>query len=127
MNPTIPLWTALCLVGGLTIAACEHRQPDDPSTQYGQPTGYDQYGNPTYGQPQPGYAPAPAAQPQAYQPQSSFALPCRDDITCGTHRCNLQTGLCAFPCTAPTDCAAGMGCMNGLCVPGVATPVQPQQ
>ena len=87
---------------------CERQEAEDPS-------GYGQQ-QPGYGQQQP--------QPQGAQP-SPLALPCQSDVTCGTHRCNLQTGRCAFPCGAPADCAAGMGCMSGLCVPGA--PVSPTQ
>jgi hypothetical protein len=137
--------TSLGLVfifAGLMIAGCE-REPEDPSG-YGQPTGYDQYGNPIYAQPTGGYAqptggygqpypqpgypqPGQPGYPQPGYPQptataaqpSPLALPCQNDFTCGTHKCNLQAGRCAFPCAnAATDCAAGMGCMAGLCVPG---------
>ena len=120
--------------GGLMVAGCE-REAEDPSG-YPQPTGYDQYGNPIYGQPtggygqptggygqpypQPGYPPQPGTPPAATTaPPSPLALPCQNDFTCGTHKCNLQTGRCSFPCAnAATDCAAGMGCMAGVCVPG---------
>jgi len=138
----------LALAGlGLLTVACEREEPEDPSGYGQQPTGYDQYGNPVYGQPgqqgqQPGYQqqPQPYGQQPGYQQQpqpygqqpapqptqaqpSPLALPCQSDFTCGTHKCNLQAGKCAFPCAnAQTDCAAGMGCMNGLCVPGGAAP-----
>jgi hypothetical protein len=130
------------------VVACERdRGAEDPS---GQPTGYDQYGNPTYGQPgygqqqpgygQPGYGQPGYGQQQPYgQPQptatsttqpSPLAIPCQSDFICGTHKCNLQVGRCAFPCAdANADCAAGMGCLNGLCVPGGVAPApapQPQ-
>jgi hypothetical protein len=116
-----------------------------PQGAYGQPQGYPPQG---YQQPPPqgyqqGYPqPAPQGYPppqQGYQqpPQQGYpapqaapapapsplALPCQSDITCGTHRCNPQTGRCAFPCTANTDCAGGFSCMGAggptaLCVPG---------
>jgi hypothetical protein len=128
---------------GIAAAACARKDAQDPSQQ--QPVGYDQYGNPIYGQqqggaPQPGYGqPQPGygqPQPGYGQPQPGYgqpqptatatqanplALPCQSDITCGTHKCNLQTGRCAFPCASVQDCAAGMGCMNGLCIPGAPT------
>jgi hypothetical protein len=110
-------------------------QPAQPG--YGQPAqpGYGQpgYGQPGYGQPaqpgygQPGYGqPAqPAAPPVAPQPTapaappSPLAAPCQSDLICGTHKCNLQTQRCAFPCAnAATDCAPGMGCLAGVCLPG---------
>jgi hypothetical protein len=144
----------LMVVGllGLLGAGCEREpDPNDPS-QYSQPTGYDQYGNPIYGQQQQGYGqqgygqqqpgygqqqpgygqqqpgygqqqPGYGQQQPAAQP-SPLALPCQSDITCGTHKCNLQVGKCAFPCAAATDCAAGLQCMSGLCVPGLGAPAQ---
>ncbi|MEZ4438097.1 MAG: hypothetical protein R3B72_03365 [Polyangiaceae bacterium] len=140
MKRTILVGVLASLVAFLG-AACD-RNADDPS-QYPQPTGYDQYGNPIYGQPggttgypqpgypqpgypqpgypQPGYPQPGYPQPTATQTAapSPLALPCQNDFTCGTHKCNLQTGRCAFPCAnSATDCAAGMGCAAGLCVPG---------
>ncbi len=132
---------ALVLGAWGTIAlGCER---EGESAEYPQPTGYDQYGNPIYatggyqqypqpgypqpgypqpGYPQPGYPQPGYPQPTAtatQAPPSPLALPCQNDFTCGTHKCNLQVGRCAFPCAnAATDCAAGMGCMAGLCVPG---------
>ncbi len=108
-------------------------QPGYGQPGYGQP-GYGQpqpgYGQPGYGQPQPGYGQPPPgqmppAQPPATAAPSPLALPCQNDFVCGTNRCNMQTGRCAFPCAAPTDCAAGFSCMGAggpmaLCVPGGA-------
>ena len=49
---------------------------------------------------------------------NSLALPCSDDSACGFARCNTQYGKCAFPCVnAAVDCAAGMSCAGGLCLP----------
>jgi hypothetical protein len=153
MTVTTRLGLAFALSALATISlACERdREAEDPS---GQPTGYDQYGNPVYGQPgygqqqpgygqqqpgygqqQPGYGQQPGYQQQPGYGQpaptatatapSPLALPCQSDFTCGTHKCNLQVGRCAFPCAnAQTDCAAGMGCMSGICVPGAAPPAQ---
>lgn len=45
------------------------------------------------------------------------AMPCQNDGACLAHRCNVQYGKCAFPCQTPNDCAAGMGCMMGVCAP----------
>jgi hypothetical protein len=133
----------LLVLGLLGVAAAGCRKDAQSATQNGQqPTGYDQYGNPIYGQPQQGGYGQPQqgyGQPQqGYgQPQQGYgqpqptatataapnplALPCQSDITCGTHKCNTQTGRCAFPCASAQDCAAGMGCMNGLCIPGAPT------
>ena len=122
------------------LTSCGGRDAEDPSDQqgqygaygqqpgqYGQQPGYGQqqpgYGQqqPGYGQQQPGYQ-QPAAQPTA-APPSPLALPCQNDMICGTHKCNVQTGRCAFPCAAPTDCAGGFTCMGAggptaICVPG---------
>ncbi len=131
------------------VACDRGQDPNNPSDLPPQPTGYDQNGNPIYGppggqpygtNPQPyGTQPQPyGTQPQPYPtnpqpyptnpqptattptaPPSPLALPCQSDATCGTHKCNMQVGKCAFPCAnSQTDCAAGMGCMAGVCVPG---------
>src|SRR5262249_48679554 len=119
---------------------------DDPSEQQGQqpygaqpygqqpygqqPYGQQPYGQQPYGQPPPGQAAppgqAPQTQPTAAGTQaapSPLALPCQNDLICGTHKCNTQTGRCAFPCASNTDCANGFTCMGAggptaLCVPG---------
>jgi hypothetical protein len=99
-----------------------------PPGQYppGQPVPpaptYNQY---PPGQPQPvpppGAPAAPVALPAA--PSGQMAVPgpvafqCQNDVPCGTHRCNLQYGKCAFPCQTNTDCLAPNTCMSGLCVP----------
>ena len=90
---------------------------------YGQPQqgGYGQPQQGGYGQPQQGGYGQPQPQPTATAAPNPLALPCQSDITCGTHKCNTQTGRCAFPCASAQDCAAGMGCMNGLCIPGAPT------
>ncbi len=126
--------------GLLGFLACDRNQqpdpnyPQQPQPGYGQP-GYGQpqpgYGQPGYGQPQPGYGQPGYGQPQPGQPgygqpqpsqPGPLALPCQSDFTCGTHKCNLQAQRCAFPCAnSMTDCAAGMGCLNGICVPGGPT------
>src|SRR5262249_38986694 len=127
--------------------SCRGRDADDPSSQNGQqpygqqpygqqPYGQQPYGQQPYGQQPYGQQPPaqqPAAQGQAPAPQGSapastaapspLALPCQNDMVCGTHKCNTQTGRCAFPCTSNTDCANGFTCMGAggptaLCVPG---------
>ncbi|MEP7121043.1 MAG: hypothetical protein ABJE95_09045 [Byssovorax sp.] len=148
-NHHVTVAVGAALVLGLLVTACDRgRGADDPSQQpqYGQqggyppPQGYQQpppgYPPQGYQQPPPGYPQQPQGypqQPQGYpqQPQqappaaapSPLALPCQSDITCGTHRCNGQTGRCAFPCASNADCAGGFSCMGAggptaLCVPG---------
>ncbi|HSN99253.1 MAG TPA: hypothetical protein VLS89_13250 [Candidatus Nanopelagicales bacterium] len=151
MRRTIPsqnfgAFVLLALGGiGLLAMGCRGRDADDPSeldqqgNAYGQP-GQQPYGQQPYGQPgygqqpygQPGYGQQPApgygqqpppGQAPAAAPASPLALPCQNDMICGTHKCNLQTGKCAFPCAATTDCAAGFSCMGAggptaICVPG---------
>lgn len=105
-----------------------------PPPGYGAPPqGYPQQ-QPGYGAPpaqQPGqYAPpgaAPGAAPPPAQPQtqpSPFALPCENDMVCGTHKCNVQAKRCAYPCGSNADCAGGFTCMSpgspgALCVPTI--------
>jgi hypothetical protein len=88
--------------------------PQQPQGYPQQPQGYPQQ---PQGYPQQAPQQAPAA------PPSPLALPCQSDITCGTHRCNPQTGRCAFPCASNANCAGGFSCMGAggptaICVPG---------
>ncbi|HVY47589.1 MAG TPA: hypothetical protein VHB21_16985 [Minicystis sp.] len=129
--------SALCAVGfiALVASACTRgRGADDPSSQQGPQPGQGQLGQPGMAQPgqpggvqpgqpgygQPGQPGAPAATP------SPLALPCQNDLICGTHKCNLQTGRCSFPCATNADCQGGFTCNTALgaaalCVPGGAT------
>src|SRR5262245_12537503 len=120
----------LVLGAGIVSSACSRgRDAEEPTDEYGnnaygqqQPGQYGQpppgqYGQPPpgqYGQPPPGQygQPPPGQPPPQTAPPSPLALPCQSDLTCGTHKCNLQTQRCAFPCAAPTDCAAGFSCMG---------------
>ncbi|EYF05942.1 hypothetical protein [Chondromyces apiculatus] len=99
-----------------------------PQQPYGQqPYGQQPYGQQPYGQPQTQqypqqqYPTTPApTQTAPAAPANPLALPCQNDGVCGTHKCNLQTQKCAFPCAvSATDCGAGFGCMGGVCLPGV--------
>jgi len=94
-----------------------------PPQQYPQQQPYPQQGT----QYPPGYAPqqggAPQPVPTATVAPSPLALPCQNDLICGTHKCNLQSQRCAFPCAANTDCASGFTCMGAggataICIPG---------
>lgn len=140
---------AAAALAAVLVAACmEGRGAQDPSQQpqqydpnnpyaqqpgaYGQPVpqstypqqgAYPQstYPQQGYGAPPPGQY--PQAQPTASAPANPLALPCQNDLICGTHKCNLTAQRCAFPCAANTDCAAGFTCMGAggptaLCVPG---------
>lgn len=109
---------------GLVAAACggsqeEVQQPPvvQGSNAYGQQT---QASVPP-AQQQPGTYNPPA--PSATAPASPLAIPCTNDMICGTHRCNIQAGRCAFPCASNQDCAAGFSCVGAggptaICAPG---------
>ncbi|MBK8252462.1 MAG: hypothetical protein IPK82_07305 [Polyangiaceae bacterium] len=96
--------------------------PQQYPQQGAYPQQYPQQGPYPQGQGQPGpgqYSP----QATATAPASPLALPCQNDLICGTHKCNLTTQRCAFPCAANTDCAAGFTCMGAggataVCIPG---------
>ena len=112
---------ALTVAASLLTAACSKDEDvQDPSDV--QP-GYQQYPQQPGQYPQQQYPqqpypqqPAPAATAPAASP---LALPCQSDGgVCGTHKCNLQTQRCSFPCAAPTDCMEGFTCMAGVCLPG---------
>ena len=103
------------------VAACG-KKDETPPPAYGQP-GYGQPGQPgqypqqqpgQYPQQQPGQYPQqqPGAQPQAGQMATPgpTALPCQNDSSCMTHKCNTQFGKCAFPCLSDADCIQGSSC-----------------
>ena len=111
------------------------RDAQDPSQQpgYGQPgygqqqpgygqqqqPGYGQQQQPGYGQ-QPGYQPQPGQQPTQPQaaPNPLQIIPCQADASCGTFKCNMQIGKCSAPCSSGVDCQQGSGCVAGACIPG---------
>ena len=122
-------------VGAVTFAsvvamlpACKKDETPPPNQAgygqpgYGQPQqGYPQQGYPQQGYPQQGY---PQQQPGAYPQQQPgmapaggqmavpgpTALPCQNDSSCMTHKCNVQYGKCAFPCQSDADCIQGSTC-----------------
>lgn len=99
----------LAVVAAFTAGACggDDPPPQDPSMQPG-------YGYNTP-QPQPTYT----APPPTTAAANPLALPCQaDGGLCGTHKCNMTTQRCAFPCTGVQDCMAGTNCMAGICLPG---------
>ena len=79
------------------VAACG-KKDETPPPAYGQQPG-------AYPQQQPGVAP----QGQLATPGPT-ALPCQNDSSCMTHKCNTQYGKCAFPCLSDNDCIAGSTC-----------------
>jgi hypothetical protein len=125
---------ATCIAASLVallVTACDRGRGggDDPSAQQGQgpqmpgqPGAMPNGPNAMPGQPgQPGVQPG-----QPAQAASPLALPCQNDLICGTHKCNMQTGRCSFPCATNTDCQGGFSCNTALgpaalCVPGGAT------
>jgi hypothetical protein len=64
----------------------------------------------------PEAVPAPA-DPTSMAVPGPLAFACNDDLPCGTHRCNLQYGKCAFPCQSAADCQSPGQCLAGLCIP----------
>ena len=113
-------------VGAITFAsvvamlpACGKKDETPPANQAG-------YGQAGYGQPQQGYPQQggyPQQQPGAYPQQPGAApaggqmavpgptaLPCQNDSSCMTHKCNVQYGKCAFPCQSDADCIQGSTC-----------------
>jgi len=93
------------------------QQPGYPA----QPGAYPAQPAPTAATPAPAATtPAPAATAGAMSVPGPVATPCQNDSPCLTHRCNLQYGKCAFPCTPgnPNDCQPGNNCVAGACVPG---------
>jgi hypothetical protein len=139
--------TALAVVSACAKKQDDTQPPNTAATAYGAypqaypaatgypaAPGYPQAGG--YPQ-QPTTAPTsqypaqnPAAQAPAVSPTAPataatmavpgpLALPCQNDLSCGTHHCNTQYGKCAFPCQSPADCLSPNQCMAGLCVPTV--------
>lgn len=130
MQKTASSLIATALATSLSIVGCSSEPPvQDPSAVQGgySQQGYGQqgYGQQGYGQQgysQPGYT-TPAATPTATATGTTanpFGLPCQADSGCGTHRCNLTTHTCAFPCVGPQECVAGATCTMGVCVPGLS-------
>jgi len=125
------------VVGIVTVAALVvacGKKDETPPAAYGQ-AGYGQPGQQpgqqpgAYPQQQPGAYPQqqpgayPQQQPGGYPqqqpgvaPQGQMAtpgptaLPCQNDSSCMTHRCNTQYGKCAFPCLSDADCIQGSTC-----------------
>ncbi|MGA2448380.1 MAG: hypothetical protein ABTD50_06885 [Polyangiaceae bacterium] len=133
-------------------SACARKQDDSqpPNTAATAYAGYPQAYPTAPGYPQAGAYPqataaptfAPGPYPAAPAPTSAapvvapttpatsatmavpgpLALPCQNDLSCGTHHCNTQYSKCAFPCQSAADCLSPNQCMAGLCVPSVPQP-----
>jgi len=136
----------------VAVSACKKDDPPPNTAQpygaqpYGQPGQYPQQPGAYPQQPgaypqQPGaYPQQPGAYPQqpgAYPQQPGAApaggqmavpgptaLPCQNDSSCMTHRCNTQYGKCAFPCQSDADCVQGSSCVGAgnplaACIPKV--------
>ncbi len=98
------------------VAACG-KKDETPPAAYGQTPGQ-------YPQQQPGqYPQQPGAAPQGQlATPGPTALPCQNDSSCMTHKCNTQYGKCAFPCLSDADCITGSTCFVGggalaACIP----------
>jgi hypothetical protein len=89
-----------------------------PTATATAPYGYPQQGAPQQAYPtataMPTAAPTTAGQMATPGP---LALPCSNDVACGTHHCNTQYAKCAFPCQSAADCISPNACVMGLCVP----------
>jgi len=88
--------------------------PQQPGAYPQQPGAYPQQPG-AYPQQQPGAYPQQPAQP-GVAPAGGMAtpgptaLPCQNDSSCMTHKCNTQYGKCAFPCQSDADCITGSTC-----------------
>ena len=80
--------------------------PQQPGAYPQQPGAYPQQQPGAYPQQQPGVAPAGGAMAVP----GPTALPCQNDSSCMTHKCNTQYGKCAFPCQSDADCIQGSTC-----------------
>ncbi len=106
------------------VAACG-KKDETPPAAYGQTPGqYPQQQPGQYPQQQPGgYPQQPGAAPQGQlATPGPTALPCQNDSSCMTHKCNTQYGKCAFPCLSDADCITGSTCFVGggalaACIP----------
>lgn len=109
----------------IAVAACKKDEPPPAyagQPGYGQPGAYPQQPG-AYPQ-QPGAVPAQPGAPAGGQlaTPGPTALPCQNDSSCMTHKCNVQFGKCAFPCQTDFDCVQGSSCVGAgnplaACIP----------
>ena len=97
-----------------------YQQPQPQPTAYPQQQPYPQ---PGYPQPAPTAtampAPAPTATAGAGMNPNPMGPACQSDAQCMIFRCNTAVGRCSAPCMSVADCAAGLNCMAGACLPGI--------
>ena len=119
----------IALVPALIIVACGGDE-QEPQTAVDQTYPQGTYAQPaaTYAQPTTTYtqptATTTATTTATASPMGGMAFPCQSDATCVTHRCNMTTGRCAWPCQTNDDCQAGNQCVSPMCVPAGFTPAQ---
>jgi hypothetical protein len=101
-------------------------QPTDGRNAASGPVSASQKPTPPVATKPPPPVPMPAAgAPGQMAVPGNLASPCQNDVPCGTHRCNVTYGKCAFPCQTNVDCLAPNACTTGFCVP--APVAQPQK
>jgi hypothetical protein len=145
MRKISPVVVGVVAVAAVLVACKKDEVPPATQAGYGQ-AGYGTPQQGAYPQQQPGaypqqpgaYPQQPGAYPQqpgAYPQQPGAApaagamavpgptaLPCQNDSSCMTHKCNVQYGKCAFPCQTDADCIQGSTCFTGggalaACIP----------
>ena len=132
MRKMSPVVVGLVAVAAVGVACKKDEVP--PANQAGYQAGYGTQPPGAYPQQPPGAYPQqpPGAYPQ--QPPGMApaggqmavpgptALPCQNDSSCMTHKCNVQYGKCAFPCQTDADCIQGSTCFTAggplaACIP----------
>ncbi len=121
---------ALTSIVLVTVACKKQDETQPPLTPTAQPPYPQPYPTGTQPYPQQPYPtatqPYPQPYPTAVQPMPTappmatpgpLALPCQNDSTCGTFRCNVQFQKCAMPCQGEADCITGSQCAMGMCIP----------
>jgi hypothetical protein len=122
---TVAALVAACGKKDEVPAATTPQQGYPQQGAYPQQQGaYPQQQPGAYPQQQPGAYPQQGAAPAAGQlaVPGPTALPCQNDSSCMTHKCNTQYGKCAFPCLSDADCIQGSTCFVGggalaACIP----------
>jgi len=124
MRKMSPVVVGLVAVAAVGVACKKDEVP--PANQAGYQAGYGTQPPGAYPQQPPGAYPqqppgmAPAGGQMAVP--GPTALPCQNDSSCMTHKCNVQYGKCAFPCQTDADCIQGSTCFTAggplaACIP----------